>query len=352
MRGCSEAKVTVVIPNWNGGRWLRGCLGGLANQTFEDFRVIVVDNGSTDDSVAYLRDDFPDVEVSCLDYNYGFARAVNEGIRATKSPYVALLNNDTVPRASWLASLVDAIERAPADIGSVASKMLRMEQPELVDDAGDLLSWQGGAYKRGHQSPAADYGTPVEVFSACAGAALYRRQFLTAIGMFDERFWAYLEDVDVGLRGQLRGFRCQYVPGAEVLHHGGGSEIPRPRYVRLMTRNRLLLFFKNMPLSLLWAHGHQFAYGQLYFLVAYGHPLQSLTGYLMFLTQLPHVWRERRKNRLSRRTDNAELSDRLLDGLREPPLRRVILRRLYHAFSRRSAARPANADGLSTVPRK
>ncbi len=327
MHASSMAKVTVVIPNWNGIRWLPGCLDGLAAQTFQDFDVILVDNGSTDGSVDYTRHAFPQVKIIRLRHNVGFAAAANAGIRASHSPYVALLNNDTVPRTLWLDALMDAIERSPPSVGSVASKMLRMENPELVDDAGDLLSWQGGAYKRGHGDRAAEYETPVEVFSACAGAALYRRQFLEDVGLFDERFWAYLEDVDVGLRGQLRGFRCEYVPTAEVLHHGQGSAIPGRRYVRLVTRNRLLLFLKNMPTRLLFAHSLKLAYGQLYFLLAHGRPLQSLAGYLMFLLEVPHVVRERRRHRRSQRITDAELSDRLLDGLRDPPLRQVVLQR-------------------------
>ncbi len=333
MNASSQAKATVVIPNWNGARWLPGCLGGLAEQTFRDFHVVVVDGASHDGSVAYVRETFPAVHVLTLDRNYGFAAAANAGIRVNRSPYVVLLNNDTVPRPQWLGALVDAIEQAPDAVGSIASKMLSMNDPERVDDAGDLLTWQGAAYKRGHGCAAQEYDRPIEVFSACGGAALYRRVFLDDVGHFDERFFAYLEDVDLGLRGQLRGYRCLYAPNAEVLHHGYGSQTRRARYIRLVTRNRLLLLLKNVPAPLLLAHSLDLVYGQFYFVVAYGRPLQSLSGYLLFLRELPHVWRERRAILRNGRIANSDLASRLENGLRDPPLRQLLAQRLQRALS-------------------
>jgi GT2 family glycosyltransferase len=317
----SAHKVTVIVPNWNGARWLPDCLGSLAAQDFRAFATLLVDNGSSDESVAYCRRSHPGVRVLCLPSNRGFAAAVNAGLASCRTPYVALLNTDTRPAPAWLGRLVEAMDRFPRQIACAASRMLRMQAPGIIDDAGDILSWYGSATKRGHGEPAQAYGSECDVFAPCAGAALYRRSVLEELGGFDERFFAYLEDIDLGLRAQLRGYRCRYVPGADVLHHGHGSEMPRGRYVRLVTRNRLMLLAKNIPCPLLIKHAGRILCGQAYFFLAYRRPLDSLAGYLSFLPQLPHVVRERRVSLRTRRISNRAL-DRVLargrEELRDP----------------------------------
>lgn len=303
-------RVTVVIPNWNGRGWLEGCLNALEGQTFRDFRTVVVDNGSTDDSLGYVRDRFPHVAVIPLHENRGFAVAANAGIKAANTDYVALLNNDTAPSPDWLANLVQSLERSPASVGSIASRMVRMDDPGLIDDAGDDLSWYGACTKRGHGLPAPEFKVACEVFSACAGAALYRRSFLREVGGFDEAFGSYLEDVDLGLRGRLLGFECRFEPAAIVDHRGHGSGIGRRSYVYLMTRNRLMLFLKNIPLSLLIRHAGRIVHGQAYFFLAYRDPLGSLAGYMGVIPLLHHILRERR-GLMARRT----IPDRAVDGL-------------------------------------
>src|SRR5262249_39310360 len=157
--------------------------------------------------------------------------AVNLGIRAARGEYVALLNTDTVARPDWLAALVRALDESPPETGAVASKMLSLDDASRIDDAGDALARTGAAENRGHGEPAHRFTRRDEVFSVCAGAALYRRSFLDAVRAFDARFFAYLEDVDLGLRGRLLGFRYVFEPAAEVLHKGHGSELPRADYV-------------------------------------------------------------------------------------------------------------------------
>ena len=200
-------KVTVVIPNWNTQRWLSGCLDGLRGQTYQDFEVTLVDSGSSDNSVPFINEHYPEVKVVRLPENRGFAGAVNAGIKEASSEYIALLNVDTVPQPNWLASLVNKIQQSPPEVGSLASKMLSMQNPDLIDDAGDILSWYGTARKRGMGESVQIYSQGVEVFSACAGAALYRRAFFEDVGLFDEGFTSYLEDIDLGLRGHLLGYR-------------------------------------------------------------------------------------------------------------------------------------------------
>lgn len=326
-------RVSVVIPNYNGVGWLPGCLDALAGQTFEDFEVLVVDNGSTDDSVGLLQEKYGHVRVITLDRPAGFAAAVNAGIGDARGEYVALLNNDTVVRPGWLGALVATLDESPPDVAAVSSKMLMLEDPARIDDAGDTLSWSGGAAKIGHGEPADTITEPYEVFSVCAGAALYRMSFLDAVDGFDERFFAYLEDVDVGLRGRLLGHRYVFEPRAEVLHKGQGTALRRADYVRLITRNRLMLFAKSMPAALLLKHLPQLIYGQLYFAIVFRHPLASLAGYVSFFRSLGHVRRERRRLRDTRRIDPASLERALTTKLHEPPLRLLIRRRLERSRS-------------------
>jgi GT2 family glycosyltransferase len=312
-------KVSVVIPNHNGATWLPRCLDGLARQEYRDFEVILVDDGSTDESVALVRDRFPNVRPVVLDNNTGFASAVNRGIATARGTYVVLLNNDTVAEPGWLAALAGLADTSPADVVAIASKMLRMEDPERIDDAGDTLSWMGDARKLGHEQPAAVFMERREVFSVCAGAALYRRSFLKEIGGFDERFFAYLEDVDLGLRGRLLGYRYLFEPAARVLHQGQGTGLSRSLYVRLITRNRMLLFLKNVPLSLLVKRLPQILRGQVHFFLAYRKPWQSLAGYASLLGCVPHIWRERARMRSSRRIPAHQLDAMLANGTGAPP---------------------------------
>lgn len=321
-------RVSVIVPNWNTRRWLPGCLEALKAQTYRDFEIIVVDNGSTDGSVAFIQQHYPDIGLLPLSKNQGFAVAVNTGIKVSRSDYVVLLNVDTIPRPDWLESLVTVIEQSPPEIGFLASKMLNLDQPELLDNAGDSFSWYGSSWKRGKGGPAVNYDRPDEILSACAGAALYRRSFFDTVGLFDEEFNSYLEDVDLGLRGQLLGYRCRYVPQAEVLHQGQGAEIPRPRYVYFSTRNRLMVLTKNIPLPLLLKHSYTLLFGQFYFFLVYKKPLASLKGYADFLRRLPLILKKRRQILGRKKISNQALDNLLTRDLNEPSLTEIFLSKL------------------------
>jgi GT2 family glycosyltransferase len=238
---------SIVVPNWNGRDWLPRCLEGLAAQSLTPREVIVVDNGSTDDSLGYLRAAHPDVRILELGRNTGFAHAVNRGIEAAGAELVALVNTDVVPVPDWLARLVGALEADPG-AASVACKMLSLADPDEVYDAGDVLRRDGACEQRGRF--ARDDGRwdePGEVFGACAGAALYRRGALLDVGGFDERYFAYLEDVDLALRLRLAGWRCRYEP-VVALHAGGGSSHQlRGGHQFLVTRNTLVLVARAFP---------------------------------------------------------------------------------------------------------
>lgn len=332
----STPKVTIIIPVWNGAAWLPACLRALETQSFRDFAVIVVDNGSADNSRDLARAGCPPALLIAFERNRGFAAAVNAGIRECRSDYVALLNMDTQPRPDWLLNLVRAMDASGPEVGCLASRMLSMSNPVLADNCGDSLSWQGAAGKRGHGQPAGLFNRTEEVFSACAGAALYRRALLETLGGFDERFFAYLEDVDLGLRARLRGYRCVFVPMAEVLHEGHGCGISQARYVRLITRNRLLLLFKNIPARLLLRHALSLLYGQWYFFVVLRRPLAALAGYGSFLISLPYVFRERR-----RILKNITIPPKQVDQLLSPTMGEPTLSKLVRTWRRRRREKKA-----------
>jgi len=317
----SSVKVSVIIPNWNGDIWLDGCLDALESQDYRDFEVIVVDDASTDGSVDHLKERSPPVRLLQLAEHLGFARAVNAGIEASSGEYVVLLNNDTLPSTSFIRDLVAAMDSMPSDVGSLASRMLSMDNAMLIDDAGDIFTWYGHALKRGHGRPAVEFEENDEILSSCAGAALYRREFLDASGGFDERFVSYLEDIDLGLRGRLLGYRCVFVANATVMHKGHGSNLPTGDYVRFMTRNRLMVLGKNIPFTLLVRHFHHLLIGQLALVIQYRRPFDSIIGYLSFLRQISHVLRERRRilalSRLSVQEID-QLLDRSPDGVSLP----------------------------------
>jgi GT2 family glycosyltransferase len=243
--------VTVIIPNWNGERFLSTCLASLREQTFKDFDVVLVDNGSTDGSVAFAGHNFPEVRVLSLGENKGFSAGVNAGIRASRAEYVALLNNDTETDSGWLEVLVRAAEAHP-EAGSFASKLVDFDDRRMLDGAGDALRLSGLPYRLGHGEPdRGQYDRTTFVLSACAAAALYRRSMLDEVGLFDEDFFAYCEDGDLSMRAQLAGYRCLYVPEAVVYHLGSASTGKRsPFAVRLGTRNSLCLLVKNLPAPL------------------------------------------------------------------------------------------------------
>lgn len=244
-------RLTVVIPNWNGVRFLKLCLASLRDQSFEDFETIVVDNGSTDGSVELVKNDFPEVHVLHMVENRGFSAAANAGIRASEAEYVALLNNDTEQSPGWLEALAHAAEDHP-EAGFFASKLVNFHDRRILDGAGDALRLSGLPYRLGHgERDGGRYDAPSYVFGACAAAALYRREMLDEIGLFDEDFVSYCEDGDLSFRAQLAGYGCFYVPDSLVYHMGSASTGGKrsATSTRLGTRNSLSLLVKNLPLS-------------------------------------------------------------------------------------------------------
>ena len=244
-------KVTVVIPNYKGIKFIEECLSSLYAQEegTPEYEVLVVDNASNDGSVALIREKFPMARLICLEENTGFCHAVNLGIQNSESPFVLLLNNDTKVFPDFIRRLSETMEKSPR-IFSVSAAMLTWDQPERMDDAGDLYTIFGWALARGKGKPYAKYQKRAKVFSACGGAALYRRSVFEEIGLFDENHFAYLEDLDVGYRARIYGYENIYEPAARVIHYGSAST--GSRYNEWKTRraaaNSVYVIHKNMPL--------------------------------------------------------------------------------------------------------
>lgn len=246
-------EITIVIPNFNGKEYLSECLVSLETEAQDpqtpEFTVLVVDNGSTDGSVSVLTEQWPEVQKIFLPENTGFCHAVNVGIRAAETPYVILLNNDTKVKTGFINSLYQAICRNEK-IFSVSARMLMWDKPELIDDAGDRYCVLGWAYSRGKGKAADVFDQPAEIFSACGGAAIYRRSVFEEIGLFDEAHFAYLEDLDIGYRARIYGYENRYEPAAAVLHYGSASTGSRynMRKTELSSANNVCVIGKNMPL--------------------------------------------------------------------------------------------------------
>jgi GT2 family glycosyltransferase len=240
--------VSVVVPNWNGAGWLTACLDSIAAQTRVPAEVVVVDNGSSDGSLELLAARRPRVRTLELGRNTGFAYAANRGFEAVGTELVALVNTDVVLEPDWLERMTRALEQQPS-AGSAASKIVDLSDPRFLYDTGDFLRRDGACEQRGRFEPdEGRYDLPGEVFSACAGAAMYRREAVLGVGGFEERLFVYLEDVELGLRLRLRGWTCVYEP-AVARHAGGGtsSRLERP-LLAWVERNTLIMVARWFPL--------------------------------------------------------------------------------------------------------
>lgn len=305
--------VSVVIPTWNGRRYLDVVLPSLREQTYGDFRVVVVDNGSSDGSGDHVRERYPEVQLVELERNVGFAAAVNRGIAASTGEHVAVVNNDLELDPRWLERMVAALRDHP-DAGSATGKMLFYDRREVIDGAGDFTSWYAVSAPRGRgEVDAGQYDTPQPVFSACGGAALYRRAALDAVGPFDEDFFAYAEDVDWGFRAQLAGWTCRYVPDAVVFHMGGATSGRVPNLSRyLFFRNTLSMVAKNWPAAALARNAPRLLLflGKSFSASIRGRWFRAMArGTRDALLQLPRTLRKRREVQRARRVDMNYLNE-------------------------------------------
>ena len=245
---------SVIVPSFNGAHLLPACLDSLCQQSYRDLEVIVADGASIDSTVELLAQRYPAVRLVRLKRNRGFAGNVNAGLRAARGDVLCLLNNDARADGDWVTQSVEALQLHP-EVGSVASRVL-FADGVTINSAGDLICRDGSARQRGSGQPdGVDWRVPTNVFGASGGAAAYRRAMLSDVGLFDEQFFMYLEDVDLAFRAQLRGWSCLYWPAARVAHIGGASA-GGPLASFYNGRNLIRLLAKNLPTGLIqrmWA---------------------------------------------------------------------------------------------------
>ena len=251
--------VSVIIVNYNGRHHLESCLTAVQQQDVP-CEIVLVDNDSRDDSVAFVRQRFPQVKILELDQNLGFAEGNNFGARSATGDYFAFLNNDTCATSSWIRTLVSAIDE-DLDVGCVASRIVYLHDPSIVDSAGDGLTRSGGAFKYGHGCNSDQMTQSREVFGACGAAFLVRKDLFDVLGGFDKDFFVSHEDVDLSYRLRLLGYKCLYIPKAVVMH-AGSATLGRRSFSAVFHSQRNLewLYLKNTPWPLLvWTFpGHLF----------------------------------------------------------------------------------------------
>jgi GT2 family glycosyltransferase len=291
---------SVIIPNWNGEKHLPACLDALRAQTFRVFEVIVVDNASQDGSLRLLAEKYPDARVVQMAENRFFSGAVNAGVNVARGEVIVLLNNDTEADPHWLEELKKALDEHP-EAGMAASKLRLFDRRTVLHSAGDFYRRDGVPGNRGvWEEDAGQYDGSIWTFSACAAAAAYRRYMLDHIGLLDEDFYGYCEDVDLAFRAQLMDYRCLFVPSAIVYHKlsatGGG---PIASYY--CGRNFINVIVKDMPGKLLRKHWPAIVRSQVgYLLNSLWHIREAsararLRGQFAALRQLRLMLRKRRE---------------------------------------------------------
>lgn len=272
----NEKLVSTIIVNYNGLKFLKRCISSLLEQTYPDIEIILVDNGSTDNSIEFIKKEFPSVKIIANNENLGFAKGNNIGIREAKGDLIATLNNDTEVTSKWIEELVKAIN-SDNNVGMCSSKILFMNDPKIINSTGMRISRSGACWDRGiFEYDTGQYEQIEEIFGPCACAAMYRKEMLEKIGLFDEDFYAYMEDSDLAFRGRLTGWKCLYVPTAVVYHYLGGTAGYMSDYtIYYGNRNIIWNCFKNFPgwllfTSLPWIIGRNIAVIPYYFLKGHG----------------------------------------------------------------------------------
>ena len=314
--------VFCVVPNWNGKDVLGKCLDSLLTQTIKPI-IVVVDNGSNDGSLKYVKDKYPGVKLVELDKNYGFSGGVNRGIEyalESGAEFVALLNNDATAEPNWLEKLVQTAKDNP-NAGIVTGKIMRIDKKHL-DSTGDFYSIWGLPFPRGrNEVDVGQYDAKTEVFGASGSGSLYRTKMLREVGLFDEEFFAYFEDVDISFRAQLAGWKVRYEPGAVVYHHVGATSSKLGNFARYHTyKNFVMLYSKNMPAKLFFKYLPALLVTSLGLLargVLRGHLWTYIRGTCAGLKRLPGTFKKRRSVQRSRKVTVEYVDNTLWHG--RPP---------------------------------
>lgn len=311
--------VAVIIPNWNGKKLLEICLASLEKQTYQDFETIVVDNGSSDDSVNFIQKKYPKIKVVQLDQNYGFAKAINMGVKAVKTDYVAFLNNDTEVDIHWLTELMKSAEKHP-EVVSFCSRLLNFDDRKQIDGVGIQINEVGQARSIGWlEKDYGQYEKEMFIFGATGGAALFKRDIFLKVGMFDEHYFMYSEEVDWAFRAQFLGYTSLYCPKAIIYHKHKASSGKRQDMLEYWQfTNMYMTIIKDFPTSILlkkmrWLKIILVYFNTIFYQLRSGFFWQpfAVTGILLW--RLPYLINQRTKIQSSRK-----VSDKYIESFLYP----------------------------------
>jgi len=317
-------EISIIIPTWNSTKIIHQCLGCLAQQTFQGFEIVIIDNASSDGSVENLKEKWSTLmmQIEKLEVNKGYAIANNIGARLARARWLALLNADAFPEPDWLEKLFHTAEENP-EYAFFSSRQIQANSPDLLDGIGDAYHVTGLAWRRHYNQLAQAYGHQAEeVFSACPTAALYSREEFLKVGGFDEDYFSYFEDVDLGFRLRLNGAKCLYVPEAVVYHVGSASTGKQSDFsVYHGYRNMLWTFVKDMPFPLFWIF-LPLHIGMLLFFVVYlslrGQGLIIRKAIFDAIRGLPKMIEKRKVIQKNRKIKSGDLLRIMSTGLFEP----------------------------------
>lgn len=298
----ADKRVTIIIPHWNRRFLLEKSIPSLKNQTFRALKILVVDNGSTDDSMEWLEENHPDVERLILPENIGYAPGANKGLELAETEYVSFYSNDVIADPDWLTSLVDAMDNNH-DMGFCVGKILWSDTPGIIYAAGDHYGINGFPYNIGqNEEDKGQYDSSREVLVICTAASLFRRQALLEVGSYDDRYFAHGEDTDLCLRLQLGGWRGAYIPSGLTYHVGSASSDPESKdFIERTNRNGMFTFIKNYPWPIMKRHWPELLLSFLFSLKLTIHPGSAIKGRLCALLRIKEFMRDRKRIQGSRK---------------------------------------------------
>lgn len=312
--------ISVIIPSWNGLEFLKTCLPSLKKQTFKNFEVIVVDNGSTDGSSSYITTYFPSYRVIKLEKNYGFAKAVNIGIKQSEGDYIFLLNNDTEVHKECLKYLIQAFKKNP-EASFISAKMLNYYKRDLIDNAGDQIDASGHLIVRGlNKKDGPEFNKACPLFLATGGGTLIKKRlFNPPVGGFDEDFFFYMEDADFFFRAQLMGFKGFFEPKAKIYHVRMGTSSKNPKLSEyLVFKNMMMVIIKNFPLKLLlhnfnWLKIILVNLNTVRYLALKGMFLEALKAEFEIILSLPKLLKKRAGVQRKKKVSDQYIIDNVLE---------------------------------------
>lgn len=312
-------KASVIIPNYNGKTLLKDCLSSLHRQTIKNFEIILVDNASVDGSIEYVKKEFPQVRILRLEKNFGFATAVNEGVKVAKSKYVVFLNNDTETDLYWLQNLLDCAKKHP-EVVSVGSKLLNFYNRKIIDGVGIEINEVGQARSIGwQQQDHGQYNKKFYIFGATGGAALFKKDIFEKIGMFDESYFMYSEEVDFAFRAQFLGYKSVCCPEAIVYHKHKATARKRPDYIEYWQfRNMTQTIIKDFPTSVLlkkwrWLKIILVHLNTIFYQIKNGFFWPPIMADLWLLFHLPYLLSQRAKIQSTKVVDDEYIESFLVN---------------------------------------